>query len=67
MDWYNEFSYAMGASIHASSGANNGFAPSSGFVQGDRAYTFNILPTGENQPHNNLCPYISINMYRRLA
>ena len=65
MDWYNEFSYAMGASIHASSGANNGFAPSSGFIQGDRAYTFNILPTGENQRHNVLQPYITVYIWKR--
>ena len=65
MDWNDEFSHFMGASIGASSGMNNGFAPSNGFIRGDRAYTFNILPTGENQRHNVLQPYITVYIWKR--
>ena len=31
------------------------------------AHTHNFLPSGKNQPHNNMPPYVTVNMWKRIS
>lgn len=61
-------SYGMGQRIdnNASTGAT-GIAPSGGFVSGTRVGTVSIVKSGGNQPHDNMPPYLAVNMWKRTA
>jgi microcystin-dependent protein len=44
-----------------------GVAPAGGFVMGTRVGTLQIVQTGGNQAHNNMPPYLAVNIWKRTA
>lgn len=52
--------------IGKASGTANGVYPSGGWVSG-RAWTLNAKSSGGSQPHNNMPPYLAVNMWKRIA
>ena len=50
-----------------SSGGPEGVAPAGGFQVGNRTGTLQTTSTGGNQAHNNMPPYLAVNIWKRTA
>lgn len=58
---------SFGQYIDNAGSNTHGIAPTGGYTEGKRVGTLQITATGGGQPHNNMPPYLAVNMWKRTA
>ena len=59
--------YRLGWDIGGTASSTPGFAPSGGYITGQRGGTLQVDYAGSSQPHNNVQPYVTVYMWKRVS